>query len=133
MATLDNFHTGNGGAWRDHLRISENQYNQAIGLGLQSADRWDMTNRVPIPLPYLDKDKHRRMQPQAAILETRDSQVKDLYVPLTGKQTNVLQGDTMNSKHIYDTRPKMCPMRRLPFFRKDAPIDEACSIRHRPY
>ena len=131
MASLDNFQTGNGGAWRNHLHISEQQYNQAIGLGLQSPDRWDLTKNTPIPIPYLDKDKHRRMNPQAMITETRDSQSKDLYVPLSGKQTNVLQGDTMNSKHIYDTRTKSCPMRW--FTNKGAPIAESCSIRHRPY
>lgn len=138
MATLDNFHTGNGGAWRHHLHASEHQYNQAIGLGLQSPDRWDLSKHVPIPLPFLENDRHRRQQPQAPIVETRDTEVRDLYVQLAAQHTNVLQGDNVNSKLLYDAgvRRNQCPFRKF-FFghnrKREAPVATVCSLRHRPY
>lgn len=129
MASLDNFHTGNGGAWRHHHHPTEQQYMNAIGLGLHSPDRWDMTNRVPIPSPLLDPGRHKRQLPRPSTVENRDSRVNDLYVPLASRSVHALKGDNVDSTLVYDrgVRHNQCPYRR---WLNKGPH---CAVRHRPY
>lgn len=132
MASLDNFHTNNGGAWRDKFHVTEKQAMNTIGLGLDSPDRWDLSCRVPYPSPSLDKDRHKRQQPQPYMAEARDTCVRDLYVQLQAQNIHAIPGDNVNSIVLYDAqvhRMKRCPMRKIWAGMKRCHPD----TRYRPY
>lgn len=131
MASLDNFHTGNGGVWRDRLYLSENQYMNTIGLGLPSPDRWDLTTRVPIPNPLLDPGRHQRQLPRPSTIENKDARVNDLYVPVASHGVQLLRGDNAESMLLYDKaiRHHQCPFRRWLKMGRGS----MCSVRYHPY
>jgi len=82
MASLDNFHTGNGGKMRRDLYPDTRQRMQAIQMGLVSNTQWDLGNQVPVQRDqYRAKDTVSINHVTPRYTERLDANIKDLLVP----------------------------------------------------
>lgn len=101
MATLNNFHTGNGGQKQIAQYPHRADRLQVIQLNLPSSSAWDLPNLVPIgPIqtaqPPLLSGSH--VDPQ--LTEVRDHQAEVYFVP-TQPYTRMMQGDTADGRILY--------------------------------
>ena len=82
MASLDNFHTGNGGNMRRTQYPDTRQRMQAIQMGLVSNTQWDLGNQVPVQMDqYRAKDTVLINHVTPRYTERLDANIKDLLVP----------------------------------------------------
>lgn len=102
MASLDNFHTGNGGKMRRDLYPDTRQRMQAIQMGLVSNTQWDLGNQVPVQRDqYRAKDTVSINHVTPRYTERLDANIKDLLVP-TVPYTRRMRGSTADSVLLYD-------------------------------
>lgn len=102
MASLDNFHTGNGVQMRTQQYPSTVDRMRVIGMGLVSNRAWDLGNQVPVSLDqYRAKDTVSVNQVTPRYTERQDTQIRDLLVP-TVPYAQRMRGSTSESVLMYD-------------------------------
>jgi hypothetical protein len=117
MATLDNFHTGNGRSRREYPTLADR--NAWIRSGVQSSQpsQWDLTNALPVaPVQPIDPASRINSRPDANYDAGRigSGGLNQLYVPLA-PYTQRRTGDTADGVLLYDSgdAAARCPMRGL--------------------
>lgn len=101
MATLNNFHTDNGGARQEQFWFPRAQRLMGIQKNLHHPSAWDLPNLVPIgpvhmaQVPVLSG---AHVDPQ--VTERRNRSLQEYFVPAT-PYTRMLQGDTADGRLLY--------------------------------
>lgn len=103
MASLDNFHTGNGVLGLRHVRYPDTRDRMRVQeLGLVNNRDWDLGHQVPVQqIQYNANDLVSNQHVTPRYTERLDSTVQDLFVPTT-PYVQRMRGYTSDSILIYD-------------------------------
>lgn len=113
MASLDNWHTGNG---RRMQYPSLRERWSAIGKALYTPTAFDIPNEVPVATVNVRDPLrvHASGHEAPQITSTRDTWINTLYVPTTPYTHMIKGGDTVDSLVLYNPgQARQCPLRKM--------------------